>query len=116
MKQKIRESSINFCLYLSHQSPVGPEYMINSVLDELDDVLNEKADAPQPANKSAQQKKQSNVATNFGNSHMIVSCLNLLNEYQNQSKILEEESLPDKNDLLDKFMSQVNAALRHSNP
>jgi hypothetical protein len=28
MKQKIRESSMNFCLYLSHQSPVGPEYMV----------------------------------------------------------------------------------------
>ena len=46
MKQKIRESSLNFCLYLSHQSPVGPEYMINSVLEELDDVLNEKLEAP----------------------------------------------------------------------
>jgi hypothetical protein len=29
LKQKIRESSINFCLYLSHQSPVGPEYMMD---------------------------------------------------------------------------------------
>lgn len=49
MKQKIRESSLNFCLYLSHQSPVGPEYMINSVLEELDEVLNEKSEAPQAA-------------------------------------------------------------------
>lgn len=29
MKQKIREASTNFCLYLSHQSPVGPEYMVD---------------------------------------------------------------------------------------
>lgn len=32
MKQKIREASINFSLYLSHQSPVGPEYMVDQVL------------------------------------------------------------------------------------
>ena len=38
MKQKIREGSINFCLYLSHQSPVGPEYMVDQVLQELDFV------------------------------------------------------------------------------
>lgn len=38
MKQKIREASINFCLYLSHQSPVGPEFMVNGVLAELDAV------------------------------------------------------------------------------
>lgn len=42
MKQKIRESSINFCLYLSHQSPVGPEYMVDQVIQELDFVQNEK--------------------------------------------------------------------------
>ena len=42
LKQKIRESSINFCLYLSHQSPVGPEYMVDQVLQELDFVQNEK--------------------------------------------------------------------------
>lgn len=35
MKQKIRESASNFCLYLSHQSPVGPEFMIQQVLKEL---------------------------------------------------------------------------------
>ena len=92
MKQKIRESSINFCLYASHQSPVGPEYMIQVVLDELSDVQNEKLEAPQPSSGAGPQKKQNNVATNFGNSHMIVACLSLLNEYQNQSKILELES------------------------
>lgn len=47
---------------------------------------------------------------------MIVSCLNLLNEYQNQSKILEFESLSQCAGLLDKFMAQINLALRHQNP
>lgn len=57
MKQKIRESSINFCLYLSHQSPVGPEYMINAVLEELDDVQNEKLELPQPSSGAGPAKK-----------------------------------------------------------
>lgn len=47
---------------------------------------------------------------------MIVSCLNLLNEYQNQSKILELESLGQCAELLEKFMAQINLALRHQNP
>lgn len=29
LKAKVREASINFCLYLSHQSPIGPLVMIN---------------------------------------------------------------------------------------
>lgn len=29
LKQKVREASVNFCLYLSHQSPIGAEAMIN---------------------------------------------------------------------------------------
>lgn len=47
---------------------------------------------------------------------MIVACLNLLNEYQNQSKILELESLGQCAELLEKFMVQINLALRHQNP
>ena len=73
MKQKIREASINFCLYLSHQSPVGPEYMVEQVLRELDSIQNE---VREPA-----QDKESSQATTFGNSHMITSSLGLLNEY-----------------------------------
>lgn len=59
MKQKIREASINFCLYLSHQSPVGPEYMVDQVLQELDFVQNE---------KNLPKSKETAVAQNFGNS------------------------------------------------
>lgn len=63
--------------------------MINVVLSELDEALSEKVEAPGPSSGPAAPKKQNNVIANFGNSHMIVSCLNLLNEYQNQSKILD---------------------------
>jgi len=38
LKAKVREASINFCLYLSHQSPVGPEAMVKEVLSELEHV------------------------------------------------------------------------------
>jgi hypothetical protein len=73
MKQKIREASINFCLYLSHQSPVGPEFMVQQVIFELDKILVEK------------DEKDTSVAQSFGNSHMISSCLSLLNQYQVQT-------------------------------
>lgn len=42
LKQKIREASMNICLYLSHQSPIGPEHMISMVLNELDALSWEK--------------------------------------------------------------------------
>ena len=35
MKAKVREASINFCLHLSHQSPIGPEVMVEQVFAEL---------------------------------------------------------------------------------
>jgi len=28
LKAKVREVAIDFCLYLSHQSPIGPEVMV----------------------------------------------------------------------------------------
>jgi len=45
---------------------------------------------------------------------MITSCLGLLNEYQTQTQILSPER--DTPTLLKKFMDQVNAGLKHSNP
>jgi hypothetical protein len=41
LKAKVREVAIDFCLYLSHQSPIGPEVMVNQVLSELEVVLSE---------------------------------------------------------------------------
>ena len=108
LKQKIREASINFCLYLSHQSPVGPEYMVGQVLAELDSVQNESSNA------QSSNKESGNVTTNFGNSHLISACLGLLNEYQIQSRLLSPDGGQEA--LLGKFMDQVNLALRHQNP
>lgn len=66
LKAKVREASMNFCLYLSHQSPIGPEAMVNQVLVELELVLDQ---------------KDGTVAANLGNSHMISSCLKLLTQF-----------------------------------
>jgi hypothetical protein len=47
------------------------------------------------------------VAANFGNSHMIIALLGLLNEYQVQSQILQKDSVKKGNEnekLLNKFM------------
>lgn len=44
---------------------------------------------------------------------MIVACLNLLDEFQTQSKILNSKG---DQELLKQYMTQVNAALKHSNP
>jgi hypothetical protein len=63
LKVKVREAAINFCLYLSHQSPIGPEAMVIAVLSELEQVLSQNSN---------------NVAANLGNSHMIASCFNIL--------------------------------------
>lgn len=68
LKVKVREVTIDFCLYLSHQSPIGPEVMVNQVLQEVEQVLTDAS--------------SSNVATNMGNSHMISSCFKLLNSFQ----------------------------------
>lgn len=117
LKQKIREASINFCLYLSHQSPVGPVYMVEQVLTECDLVLNNDPSLSQVDKKSTKtnnKEQKSQVATNFGNSHLITACLHLLTDFQNQAKILSADSLMEE--ILMKFMDQINAALRHSNP
>ena len=47
------------------------------------------------------------MAANFGNSHMIIALLGLLNEYQAQSLILQKDSVKKGNEiekLLNKFM------------
>ena len=88
LKSKIREASINFCLYLSHQSPIGPETMIREVLDELNEVQKEqKQDQPKTPGPGATRTKLSGttsavVSTSFGNSHLIASCLMLLSQFQ----------------------------------
>lgn len=70
LKAKVREVIVEFCLYLSHQSVIGPEIMVNAVLVEVEQIL---TDSTAP--------NGSNVATNMGNSHMISSCFKMLNSF-----------------------------------
>lgn len=72
LKAKVREASINFCLYLSHQSPIGPEVMIGQVIEELSKVFK-----PPPADSNP-----ASTTSSFGSSHMIASCLELMNQFQ----------------------------------
>ena len=62
LKSKIREATINFCLYLSHQSPIGPKVMIEQVLSELKPIL-------------CVGKKEKPANQVYGNSNMIASCM-----------------------------------------
>jgi hypothetical protein len=70
LKAKVREVIVELCLYLSHQSVIGPEIMVNQVLSEVEQVLSD-----------ASTSGTSNVAANMGNSHMISSCFKLLNSF-----------------------------------
>ena len=62
MKAKVREASINFCLHLSHQSPIGPGTMAEQVCAELTSI--DKKD--RPADKPSQA---------FSNNNLVASCL-----------------------------------------
>ena len=109
MKAKVREASINFCLYLSHQSPIGPEVMINQVIEELRTALR-----PQTTDNSSTGGAGSvtSATSSFGSSHLIASCLQLMNEFQQQTKLVEAIDSP----LFNKYMECINEALRHTNP
>ena len=103
LKAKVREASINFCLYLSHQSPIGPEVMINQVIEEVKKAL-------KPADTTNQTTSSQN--TSFGSSHLIASCLNLLNQFQQQTKLVETTETY----LFHKYVECINEALKHTNP
>jgi hypothetical protein len=98
LKQKVREASMNFCLYLSHQVEIGCEPMIRHVVKELEGAQWEKADKKDMANA-------------FGNSNMIVSCLNLLNQFQLQTQLISKDS-----DFYKAYTDYINKGLKHSNP
>lgn len=51
------------------------------------------------------------MANAFGNSHMIVSCLNLLNQFQLQTQLIVKDS-----EFYKPYTSYINKGLRHSNP
>ena len=99
LKSKIREATINFCLYLSHQSPIGPSVMVEQVLKELKPIV-------------CIDKREKGAGQGFGNSNMIASCLQLLTQYQQQTKLVESADSV----LFKDYMLCGNHALRHTNP
>lgn len=75
--------------------------MVQAILTELDTALT--------ADTSGKEK--SDVQNSFGNSHMIASCLKLLQQFQSQTRIVEKPS-----DLYKSFVLNINRALKHQNP
>ena len=74
--------------------------MILMVLQELDTLSWEK-----------QEVKKDVTNQSFGNSNMIVSCLNLLSQFQLQTSLVTEVSK-----FYQPFALNINKALKHSNP
>ena len=97
LKVKVREATSHFLLYLSHQSPIGPESMFSQVLLELLSVL------------ESSSSSQSSIAANLGNSHMVSSCLQLLTQFQSQSQLITSSA----HQLYPKTMQVVNLGLKH---
>ena len=75
-KQKVREASTNFCLYLAHKDEIGMEFMMGQVLEAVEGIQWEKT------------KGQNDT---FGNSNMLVACLSLLDQYQTQTSLVKQE-------------------------
>lgn len=72
--------------------------MISQVLKELQPIL------------CVEKKEKGNTA--FGNSNMIASCLQLLAQYQQQTKLVSDA----EGDLFKAYMQCANFALKHTNP
>lgn len=98
LKAKVREASVNFCLYLSHQSPIGPEESVGLVLHELELMWKTAADH--------------SAATSLGNSHMLASSLKMLLQLQTQARLIKKGQ-PEHQALLTRYMEQVNQGLKH---
>ena len=91
--------------------------MINQVIEELN-----RAFQPQMGSSSSQQDMQSNQSAStasagpnaaaFGSSHLIASCLKLMTEFQQQTKIVDSMEVI----FFDKYLHCINEALRHTNP
>jgi hypothetical protein len=101
MKAKVREASINFCLHLSHQSPIGPETMVDHVLAELQSI------EKKPSDKLTTDKS----SQNYSNNNLVASCLQLLCQLQQQTNIVSQ---PDSQ-MFNEYMNQTNIGLRNQN-
>ena len=87
LKLKLREASKNMCIYLAHQSTIGPEHMVSITIEALKKMTDTSA-KPKVSKESATitDSKHQDATSNLCNSTMWTSCISLLCEYQKQAK------------------------------
>lgn len=105
LKLKLRVASKNMCIYLAHQSIIGPEIMANITLESLDTML-------ESNNKTAKKSKNEDATSSLCNSTMWTSLLTLLTEYQKQAKLADTV----EGEYTKQFMKIVNKSLQHHTP
>jgi len=76
LKVKVREASVKMCQWLGHQSPVGPELMATTILDELEQIIKRYQES-----HSGKSSKSKDSAQALGNSNMWTTCLSLLSDF-----------------------------------
>lgn len=115
LKMKLRVASKNMCIYLSHQSPIGPEKMADHTLDFLTGMIEKSSldlnSKPVKASSIAVTKPDE-VESSLCNSTMWTSCVSLLIEYQRQASLAATST----SDYTAKFMHIINCSLRHHTP
>jgi ankyrin repeat protein len=110
LKLKLRVASKNMCIYLAHQSTIGPEQMANVTIEALQKVT---ALSDKGTSKSSSVNSKSDDATSsLCNSTMWTSCISLLTEYQKQAKLAKTAD----DSFTKTFMGIVNASLKHHTP
>jgi hypothetical protein len=106
LKLKLRVASKNICIYLAHQSTIGPEQMANITIESLQGMIDTNK-------KSSKSKSKSEDATSsLCNSTMWSSCLSLLTEYQKQAKLASTA----EDEFTCIFIKIVNSSLQHHTP
>ena len=113
LKLKLRVASKNMCIYLSHQSTVGPERMANITIEALQKMTSspdksKKSKAP----ASGSDSKNQDATSSLCNSTMWTSCLALLIEYQKQAKLAQVVD----DEYTQIFMKNINSSLKHHTP
>ena len=117
LKLKLRVASKNMCIYLSHQSPIGPEKMTNLTIEALEQMI-EINDKGNNSGKKSKNKPgsamidQNEAQSSLCNSTMWTSCVSLLIEYQRQAKLASKVN----DAFTEKFMYIINCSLRHHTP
>lgn len=115
LKLKLRVASKNMCIYLAHQSTIGPEKMADITIEALKKMF-KSSEPKQAKSKTSRPKleetKNEDAETNLSNSTMWSSCLSLLVEYQRQAKMAKTSDDKYTKD----YMEIVNESLRHHTP